>query len=116
MNLLDRPRRLRATPVLREMTAETQVSADHLITPHFVVPGQGIHEEIPSMPGIFHVSVDRLLPEIEADLELGLRSHLLFGVPEHKNEHGDYNEYYVITAHSLRRRLIVFWILIIMRI
>jgi len=89
MNLLDRPRRLRATPVLREMCAETQVRADHLITPHFVVPGKGIREEIPSMPGICHVSVDELLPEIEKDLELGLRSHLLFGVPEHKDEHGD---------------------------
>ncbi len=89
MNLLDRPRRLRATPVLREMIAETQVNANHLITPHFVVPGTGIHEEIPSMPGIHHVSVDKLLPEIAADLELGLRSHLLFGVPEHKDEHGD---------------------------
>ncbi len=89
MNLLDRPRRLRATPVLREMCAETQVRADHLITPHFVVPGKGIREEIPSMPGIHHVSVDKLIPEIEADLELGLSSHLLFGVPEHKDEHGD---------------------------
>ncbi|PIV81492.1 porphobilinogen synthase [bacterium CG17_big_fil_post_rev_8_21_14_2_50_64_8] len=89
MNLLDRPRRLRANPVLREMCAETDVCADHLITPHFVVPGKGIREEIPSMPGIHHVSTDQLIPEIEADLELGLRSHLLFGVPEHKDEHGD---------------------------
>lgn len=89
MNLLDRPRRLRANPVLREMCAETDVRADHLITPHFVVPGKGIREEIPSMPGIYHVSTDQLIPEIEADLELGLRSHLLFGVPEHKDEHGD---------------------------
>ena len=71
MNLLDRPRRLRATPVLREMTAETSVEARHLITPHFVVEGKSIDEPIGSMPGISHVSVDRLLGEVEADLGAG---------------------------------------------
>ncbi|MBU8869535.1 MAG: porphobilinogen synthase [Gemmatimonadales bacterium] len=89
MNLLDRPRRLRATPVLREMMAETNVSARHLITPHFVVEGKGIKEEIGSMPGVFHVSTDELIKEVEADLELGLKSHLLFGIPNDKSPHGD---------------------------
>jgi porphobilinogen synthase len=89
MNLLDRPRRLRATPVLREMMAESDVSARHLITPHFVVEGKGIKEEIGSMPGVFHVSPDELVKEIEGDLELGLKSHLLFGIPNDKSEHGD---------------------------
>jgi len=90
MNPQDRPRRLRSTPVLREMLAETQVAAQHLITPHFVVGGQGIQHEIGSMPGVNHVSVDKLVAEIGADLELGLKSHLLFGVPENdsKDEHG----------------------------
>jgi len=90
MNLNERPRRLRATSVLREMTAETSVEARHLITPHFVVPGAGVHEEIGSMPGVFHVSTDNLVKEVEHDLELGLKSHLLFGVPEdgHKDTHG----------------------------
>ena len=60
MNLLDRPRRLRATPAMRELTAETTVEARHLITPHFVVEGSGVKEEIGSMPGVFHVSVDEL--------------------------------------------------------
>jgi len=82
MNLNERPRRLRATPVLREMMAETTVGANHLITPHFVVPGKGIRDEIGSMPGVFHVSVENLVAEVESDLELGLKSHLLFGVPE----------------------------------
>ena len=89
MNLLDRPRRLRATPVLREMMAETDVAARHLITPHFVVEGNGIKEEIGSMPGVFHVSADELVKEVAADLELGLKSHLLFGIPNDKSEHGD---------------------------
>ena len=46
MNLLDRPRRLRANPAMRELTAETHVEARHLITPHFVVEGKGVKEEI----------------------------------------------------------------------
>jgi len=89
MNLLDRPRRLRATPAMRELTAETHVEARHLITPHFVVEGKGIREEIGSMPGVFHVSVDNLVKEVAADLELGLKSHLMFGIPNDKDPHGD---------------------------
>jgi porphobilinogen synthase len=78
----DRPRRLRATPLLRELVAETEISARHLITPHFVVTGENHDSPIASMPGVSHMSVDRLLTRVEADLELGLRSHLLFGVPD----------------------------------
>jgi porphobilinogen synthase len=88
MNLQDRPRRLRANAVMREMIAETSVEARHLITPHFVVEGKGVREEIGSMPGVFHVSVDNLVKEVGADLELGLKAHLMFGIPDHKDEHG----------------------------
>jgi porphobilinogen synthase len=88
MNLLERPRRLRATPAMRELTAETMVEARHLITPHFLVEGKGVRHEIGSMPGINHVSPDELVKEVEADLELGLKTHLMFGIPEHKDAHG----------------------------
>ena len=88
MNLLNRPRRRRTTHVLREMTAETQVEACHLITPHFVVEGDRHREEIGSMPGIHHLSVDKLLAEVADDLELGLKAHLLFGIPSQKDEQG----------------------------
>jgi porphobilinogen synthase len=88
MNLMDRPRRLRATPALRELTAETSIEARHLITPHFVVEGNGVREEIGSMPGVFHVSPDTLVDEVRADLELGLRAHLMFGIPDHKDATG----------------------------
>ena len=88
MNLLDRPRRLRVNPVMRELVAETDVSARHLITPHFVVEGSGERHEIGAMPGVFHVSADKLVEEVAADLELGLKTHLLFGVPEHKDATG----------------------------
>ncbi len=88
MNLLDRPRRLRVNPVMRELVAETDVSARHLITPHFVVEGKGQRHEIGAMPGVFHVSPDKLVEEVAGDLELGLRTHLLFGIPEHKDATG----------------------------
>jgi len=89
MNLLDRPRRLRVNPAMREMIAETNVEARHLITPHFVVEGSGVKEEIGSMPGVHHVSVDNLVKEVGTDLELGLKSHLMFGIPNDKDEHGN---------------------------
>jgi porphobilinogen synthase len=88
MNLLHRPRRLRTTPLMRELVAETDIAARHLITPHFVVEGRGHVDEISSMPGVTHVSVDKLVEEVAADVELGLRTHLLFGIPEHKDDHG----------------------------
>ncbi len=88
MNLIDRPRRLRSTAVMREMVAETEVSARHLITPHFVVDGTGVHEEIGAMPGVYHTSADTIVEEVGRDLELGLKSHLLFGIPDHKDATG----------------------------
>ncbi|MCP4573903.1 MAG: porphobilinogen synthase [bacterium] len=88
MNLMDRPRRLRATPAMRELTAETSVEARHLITPHFVVEGSGVREEIGSMPGVFHVSADTLVEEVRADMDLGLKTHLMFGIPDHKDAVG----------------------------
>jgi len=88
MNLIDRPRRLRSSAVLREMVAETEVSPRHLITPHFVVEGSGVHEEIGAMPGVYHTSADTIVEEVGRDLELGLKSHLLFGIPDHKDAHG----------------------------
>ncbi|MBU1698765.1 MAG: porphobilinogen synthase [Candidatus Eisenbacteria bacterium] len=89
MDLLRRPRRLRKTLILRELVAETSLAPRHLVTPHFVVEGNGVSEEIPSMPGVKHVSVDSLLGEIASDVGLGLKSHLLFGIPGKKDEAGE---------------------------
>jgi porphobilinogen synthase len=80
--LISRPRRLRSTAALRDLVAEARLDARMLVQPHFVVPGEGIAEEISAMPGIEHQSVDRILQTVEADLALGIRSVLLFGVPE----------------------------------
>jgi porphobilinogen synthase len=76
-----RPRRLRRGAALRDLVAETHVSASQLIMPHFVLPSTVGVEPIPSMPGISRLGVDDLVRAVESDLRLGLRSVLLFGVP-----------------------------------
>jgi len=75
-----RPRRLRRTPVLRDLVAETYLRPERLIMPHFVLPAESGEEPIPSMPGISRYGRIDLLRRIEQDLELGIRSVLLFGL------------------------------------
>jgi len=77
-----RPRRLRTTPALRNLVCEARLDRSMLVQPHFVVPGRGLSEPIGAMPGISHQSVDRLVEAVAADLEIGIRSILLFGIPE----------------------------------
>lgn len=83
-----RLRRLRRTEPLRKMVRETRVNIDDLIYPLFVVPGQRVKEEIESMPGNFHLSVDQLSQEAEEILRLGIPAIILFGLPETKDELG----------------------------
>ncbi len=77
----DRPRRLRRTRAMRDLVAETQISPAQFILPHFVMPSDAAEEPVPSMPGISLMGVERLLPQVESDLALGIRSVLLFGQP-----------------------------------
>lgn len=77
-----RPRRLRRTQALRDLVAEVRVSPEQLIQPHFVIEGSGQREGIKSMPGIERQSVDVLVQTVKDDLELGITSVLLFGVPQ----------------------------------
>lgn len=77
-----RPRRLRRSPRLRELVAETSLERRHLIVPHFVLDAGGGREEVPSMPGIARLGRGELLREVEAGLELGLASVLLFGLTD----------------------------------
>lgn len=81
-----RMRRLRKNENLRRMVRENRVTVDDLIYPMFVVEGKNIKEEIPSMPGIFRFSVDRVVEEVEAVASLGIPAIILFGIPEHKDE------------------------------
>ncbi|HXD22909.1 MAG TPA: porphobilinogen synthase [Gemmatimonadaceae bacterium] len=76
-----RPRRLRKNAALRGLVAETSVLARQLVMPHFVLPVAKAVEPIPSMPQIFRTGVEDLLRAVGSDLELGIRSVLLFGTP-----------------------------------
>jgi len=80
-----RPRRLRKNPVFRALIRETRLSADGLIYPLFVIPGKNRREEIPSMPGVFRLTVDLLAAEAKECLALGINSVILFGLPEKKD-------------------------------
>jgi porphobilinogen synthase len=81
-HLIIRPRRLRNSAALRDLVAESRIDANMLVQPHFVVPGQDVSHPIDAMPGIAHESVDRLVETVAADFDLGIRSVLLFGVPD----------------------------------
>jgi porphobilinogen synthase len=83
-----RMRRLRGHPVLRDLVRETTLDVNDFILPLFVRPGKGIKKEIASMPGNYQLSVDTLVEEIGAAVELGLRSFILFGIPPHKDATG----------------------------
>lgn len=83
---LKRLRRLRELPLLRSMVRETQLSPQDFISPLFVCPGKGVRREVPSMPGIFQLSVDQLDSEINDLVSFGIPAVILFGIPSEKDE------------------------------
>lgn len=86
-----RPRRLRRTSALRALVRENELSVRDLIYPLFVVHGKNVRDEISSMPGVYHLSVDELAREIERISALGLSAVMLFGLPAIKDEIGSEN-------------------------
>ncbi len=86
--MLIRPRRLRQSRTLREMVRETSLSAKDFIYPMFVRHGEGIKDPIPSMPGQYHFSVDRIVAEVEELWALGIPAIILFGLPDVKDAVG----------------------------
>lgn len=88
MNKINRTRRLRRNPSIRAMVRETKLAVDDFIYPLFVVEGEGIKKEISSMKGVYHFSIDKLLIEIKELMDLGIKSVILFGIPDHKDEIG----------------------------
>jgi len=84
----DRPRRMRRTEALRSLVRETTLAPDDLVWPLFAVPGQRVRNAVKSMPGVFQLSVDELVAEAQAGYEAGVRSVILFGVPEKKDAAG----------------------------
>lgn len=83
-----RNRRLRGSAALRNLVRETQLTTNDFIYPIFVTEGSGVKEEIGSMPGVYHWSLDLLEQEIHEIAGLGIQAILLFGVPDHKDEVG----------------------------
>jgi porphobilinogen synthase len=78
-------RRLRRSEALRRLVAETRLDARDFVYPLFVKHGQGVREEIASMPGQYHLSIDQLAAEARELRDLGLTSVLLFGLPDTKD-------------------------------
>ena len=83
-----RLRRLRRTPVLRNLVRETILAPSQLVLPLFVRPGTGVRQPVASMPGVSQTSVDELLHDARAAAALGLGGVLLFGIPAHKDDEG----------------------------
>ncbi|ETP68881.1 delta-aminolevulinic acid dehydratase [Planococcus glaciei CHR43] len=84
----NRGRRLRGSANLRSMVRETSLHKEDFIYPIFVVEGENVKEEISSMPGVFHFSLDRLGEELDEVVDLGIPSVILFGVPNEKDAVG----------------------------
>ena len=81
-------RRLRRTGLLRELVQETNLNPKDFIYPLFVTHGRDVKAEIPSMPGVYHLSIDQLAQEGKEVLGLGIPAVLLFGLPAMKDEDG----------------------------
>ena len=81
-----RPRRLRQSPLLRRMVAETELSARQLVLPFFLRPGRKLRRPIGAMPGVSQLSVDELLKDATAAHSAGVPAVLLFGIPDTKDD------------------------------
>ena len=86
---ITRLRRLRSNPITRDMMRETTVSAANLIMPLFAVSGTNVKNPIPSMPGQYQMSIDLIVEKCKHLNSLGIKSVLLFGIPDHKDETGE---------------------------
>lgn len=84
--MMKRPRRLRNNELIRKMVRETRVDKASLIYPMFIRDGAGVREELPSMPGQFRCSVDRMCYELQKVSDAGVSAVMFFGVPDDKDE------------------------------
>src|ERR1041384_5344823 len=88
LTMTKRLRRLRRTPAMRALVRETRLSPDMFMLPLFVCEGEGVRREVPSMPGVFNLSVDEAVKETAAASADGVKSVILFGIPERKDDIG----------------------------
>jgi porphobilinogen synthase len=107
--LIHRPRRLRRSAPLRQLVREARLAPENFILPFFTCPGEGVRREVPSMPGVFNLSVDETVREATMAYELGVRGIILFGLPERKDEmaSGAYAEHGIVqqAVRALRRAI-----------
>ena len=97
-------RRIRQNPIMRKLTQEVIVSPQKLIQPLFAVDGIKEKETIPGLTGVFRDTPTTLLKQVEQDLEAGVNSFLLFGVPSEKAEHSFNYEFTSNQLHALKKR------------
>ncbi len=83
-----RPRRLRQNETFRRLVRETRLHLEDLIQPLFIVHGRGVRQEIATMPGCYHLSVDELAREAKEVAALGIPGIVLFGLPAAKDAVG----------------------------
>jgi len=88
LSLTKRMRRLRRTAAMRALVRETRLSPDMFVLPLFVCDGEGIRREVPSMPGVFNLSVDEAVKDTQAAKADGVSSVILFGIPDQKDDIG----------------------------
>lgn len=96
--IMDRMRRLRMNPIIRDMVRENHVRKEELIYPIFVMEGEKICNPVESMPGIYRYSIDSMSQELDRVVEAGIKAVLLFGIPAHKDEIGSgaYDEHGIV--------------------
>jgi porphobilinogen synthase len=88
LTMTRRLRRLRRTATMRALVRETRLSPDMFVLPLFVCEGEGVRREVPSMPGVFNLSVDEAVKEVAAARADGVHSVILFGIPDRKDDIG----------------------------
>ena len=86
--MFTRFRRRRLNPVLRDLLTETTLSVNDFIYPLFVRSGEGIKNEVASMPGVYQMSIDEIIKECDELKSLGIKSIILFGIPDVKDSIG----------------------------
>jgi porphobilinogen synthase len=88
LTITRRLRRLRRSETMRALVRETRLSADQFVLPLFVCEGEGVRREVPSMPGVFNLSVDEAVKEVAGAKSDGVKSVILFGLPDRKDDIG----------------------------
>lgn len=104
MQYFHRPRRLRTTENIRNLTAETRLHINDFVMPIFVKEGKNIKNAVQSMPGIFQYSIDRVSEELNEIVSLGINSIMLFGIPDNKDSIGSS----ALGANSITQKTISF--------